>query len=50
MRFIKYFLDIVVILGFCDFVIFPSLDTPILFSVFLRIMKIFSLIQGYRHN
>ena len=50
----RYFLGIVGILGFCDFMIFPSRrNTLILRScifVFLRIMKILSLIRGRRHN
>ena len=46
----RYFLGIVGILGFCDFFYFSQssqyFDTPILYFVFLRIVKRCSLIRG----
>ena len=50
----RYFLDIVGILGFCDFMIFSNCrNTLILQSCtlcFSRIVERFSPIRGYRHN
>ena len=52
--FMRYFLGSVGIIGFCDFLIFPScritFNTPILYSVFLRIKERFSLIRGCKQN
>ena len=52
--FMKHFLNIMSILKICDFTNFLKssqyFDTPILLSVFLRIVKILYLIRGYKHN